>query len=187
MSSVIVLNRNYQFWTEVSLKKALKWFVANKIEVVVSHETESVGSIALKIKMPLVVRLLNFVGFKPKKEKIPFSANAVYERDNNFCQYWHYNDEGKRFKHKCTVQDRSIDHILPESRGGKNGFLNCICACKHCNERKKKNKTPKEAGLELIRKPFIPKRDIHSFVIMRFILNEKKYSHKVYSAWLKGG
>ena len=188
MSTVVVLNRNYEYWTEVSVKKVLKWISQEKIEIVVTHETEEVGSVSLRIKMPLVVRLLKFVGFKPKSETIPFSQEAVFYRDNNVCQYWHRDEMGKKFKYQCNADDRTIDHVIPLSRGGRNNdFMNEVCACRHCNEIIKRNRTPDEVGLELIRKPFIPKRDKNSFVIARFAFNPAKLAHKRYFEVILGG
>jgi len=181
MSSVIVLNKNFQFWTEASLHKVLKWYSLNKIEIILSHESEEIGSIELRIKMPLVVRLLNFVGYKPKREEIPYSTEAVFRRDDNNCQYWHRDENGRRFKYHCNPEDRSLDHVLPISRGGRtNTFENSVCACKHCNITVKRNRTPEEAGLELIRKPFVPKRNRDEFVIMKFCFNRNKISHLAY-------
>ena len=180
MSTVIVLNRNYEYWTEVSLHKVLKWWLQEKIEIVATHETEEIGSVSFRIKMPLVVRLLKFVGFKPKSEKIPFSQEAVFHRDGNICQFYHKDANGKRFRFKCDAENRTIDHVIPLSQGGTNDFRNTVCACRHCNEVLKKNKTPKEAGLELIRIPVIPHRDKNSFVIANFTYNPKKISHKKY-------
>lgn len=181
MSTVIVLNRNYEYCTEVSVKKVLKWLIKDKIEIIVTHETQEIGSTTLRIKMPLVVRLLKFIGFKPKSEHISFSQEAVFHRDNNICQYWHRDETGKKFKYQCNIDNRTIDHIIPLSRGGKNNnFENEVCACRVCNETIKKNRTPQEAGLELIRKPFVPTRDKNSFVIARFTYNPNKLAHKKY-------
>lgn len=157
-----------------------------KIEIIVAHETEEIGSVSLKIKMPLVVRLLKFVGFKPKSEKIPFSQEAVFNRDNFICQYYHRDVMGKKFRYKCQADEVTIDHVIPLSQGGANSFLNTVCACRHCNEVLKKNKTPRDAGMELIRIPVIPKRDKNSFVIMHFNYNPKKLSHKKYMEQILG-
>jgi len=187
MSTVIVLNKNYQFWTEASIHKVLKWYALNKIEIVLSHESEEIGSVEFKIKMPLVVRLLTFIGYKPKKESIPYSAEAVYRRDDNICQYWHRDEKGRRVKHRCSDEDRSIDHVLPISRGGRrNTFENSVCACKMCNITIKRNRTPEEAGLELIRKPFVPKRNRDEFVTVKFCFNRSKLSHVAYSKNILG-
>jgi 5-methylcytosine-specific restriction endonuclease McrA len=184
--TVVVLNRNYEYWTEVSLKKVLKWIVQDKIEIIVTHETEEIGSLTFKIKMPLVVRLMKFVGFKPKSVTIPFSQEAVFQRDNNVCQFYHRDENGKKFRYTCTADDRTIDHVVPLSKGGTNSFLNTVCACRHCNEVLKKNKTPREAGMELIRIPVVPRRDKNSFVIAHFTYNPKKLAHKKYMEQILG-
>lgn len=192
--SVVVLNRNYQYWTEVSLRKVMAWFVKDKIEIILSDETKEIGSIEFRIKMPLVVRLLNFVGYKPKKEAILYSPEAVYERDNDVCQYWHIDDHGRRFKYICGTADirngedftedegeRTVDHILPTSKGGKSdSFENTVCSCRYHNEKVKKNHLPQEVGLELIRKPYVPKRDRNSYVTVKFHFNRNKKAHLAY-------
>lgn len=181
-SSVVVLNKNYQFWTEVPLKKVLKWLVLDKIEILEFHDSEETGSFEFRIKMPLVVRLLNFVGYKPKRETVVYSDEAVFNRDDNTCQYWHFDEStGKRFKYKVGYGERTIDHVLPLSRGGKRiSFENCVCCCRWHNEKVKKNRTPDEVGLELIRKPFVPKRNKNEFVVIKFSYNKNKVAHMAY-------
>ena len=184
MHSVVVLNADYHYWTEVDLHRVLKWIVKDKIEIVVYDETKEIRAIEFRIKLPLVVRLLKRVGYKPKSDSIPYSQESVFYRDDNVCQYWHKDEYGKKFMFKCDYNSRTIDHIMPVSRGGKSEFSNTVCACRHCNEDVKKNRTPEEAGLELIRKPFVPTRDRNSFVVMKFTFNPHKESHKIYMDWV---
>jgi 5-methylcytosine-specific restriction endonuclease McrA len=68
-------------------------------------------------------------------------------RDHNECQYC-----GK----KVYGEQLTIDHVHPQSRGGKNSWSNTVVACEHCN-RRKANKTPEEAGMVLRKKPVKPK------------------------------
>jgi hypothetical protein len=180
MESVVVLNRNFEFCSEVNVRKVLKWLILDKIEVIVSHDTQEVGSVEFRIKLPLVVRLLEFVGFRHRSDRVRYSTQAVFNRDGSTCQYWHRDRHGRRFKHRCSVTDRTIDHVLPESRGGATSFENCVCACRHCNEVLKKNRTPEEAGMELIRKPVTPRRDRHSYVSIRFSYDQGKLAHRKY-------
>src|SRR5581483_6786154 len=53
---------------------------------------------------------------------------AVYERDDYTCQYC-----GLRL----GEEQRSIDHLVPVSRGGLDEITNYITACRSCNSRKK--------------------------------------------------
>ena len=175
-ATVLVLNRNFEVFREATIEKVLTWMSKNKIEVLVADEnSKEIGSVSVKIKMPLVVRLLEFIGWKPSFENTAYSQKAVFERDQNVCQFWHYDGNGKRFKYRCSDKERTIDHVIPQSRGGKSDFLNCVCSCRTCNEKIKKNRTPEEAGLRLFRKPFIPKRKYFLFK-----LNPNKLAHKVY-------
>lgn len=74
------------------------------------------------------------------------SSNLIYKRDNWTCQYC-----GK----KVNRETASIDHVYPQSRGGQTTWTNCVCACKQCNG-KKRDRTPEEAGMPLLRIPQIP-------------------------------
>ncbi|RKY78707.1 hypothetical protein DRQ07_07280 [candidate division KSB1 bacterium] len=127
------------------------------------------------------VTVLKFVGYHPKTEEINFSKEAIFERDNNYCQYWHYDEYNHKFLYKCTPSERTLDHVLPKSQGGKNSFKNCVCSCRHCNINIKKGRTPEEAGLKLIRKPFVPKRNKKDYVRHKFAYNENKLSHRFYA------
>jgi len=186
VASVVVLNKMHQYHSEVDLKRVCKWILKGKIDIIKSFEGKVLFSykdnrgICVTIYQPLVVRLLEFVGWKPKREKVGHSSYAVFDRDNNICQYWHVGADGKKFKYKCTPQDRTIDHVMPRSRGGKDTFENNVCACRHCNETIKKNRTPKEAGLELIRQPFEPVRKKSEFVLSRFVYNQENAAHNAF-------
>jgi len=193
MASIVVLTRDFQYLTEVGIEKFWRWLVKEKIHVVVSHDgnqpyvdygyqTMPVDKAisTFKIRRPLVVRLLEFVGFHPKTEEIGFSKEAVFDRDDNICQYFHFDEFNQKYKYKCKSDERTMDHILPKSRGGENSFMNCVCSCRHCNINIKKGRTPKESGLKLIREPFIPRRNKRDFVRFKFPYDENKLSHRIY-------
>lgn len=48
-----------------------------------------------------------------------------------------------------------MDHIIPRARGGKDDWENLVCACIGCNN-KKGDRTPSEAGLKLLIRPYTP-------------------------------
>ncbi len=196
MTSIVVLTQTFQFHAEVSIEKFWSWLVREKIHVVASHDGNktyveygrqniSVNQAisTFKVRRPMVVQLLKFKGYCPKTEEIGFSKQAIFERDNNFCQYWHYK-ENQKYKHKCSPKEKTMDHIFPKSQGGKNSFTNCVCCCRHCNTNIKKGRTPKEAGLRLIRRPFIPKRNKRSYVQFKFPYDSDKLSHRIYMKYI---
>lgn len=176
---VIVLNKQYQFVREVTWKKVLKWIAKDKIEVVLERSDKEIVGAEIKIKMPVVVRLLDFIGYKIKRDTNKYSTQRVYERDGNTCQYWHYDKNNKKYRYQCSELDRSIDHVLPRSKGGRDSFKNCVCCCKRCNYRKG-NKTLKESGLVLIREPKTPPNKKGDFAVVKFKFDSKKISHRYY-------
>ncbi len=195
--STIVLTANGYFWDEISdIPKLVNWVQSNKVEVLKADENKIIRSAGkfgkegtvVTIKMPLVVRLMEFAGFKIKSQTIEYSDNAVYSRDNSICQYIHeysLDENGSYtpsapYKYRCNSEDRSIDHVIPISKGGKSNFLNCITCCKYCNSRLKRNHTAKEAGLKLFRQPYVPIRRVGEFYIPNFVYNPGKQCHRAF-------
>jgi hypothetical protein len=70
----------------------------------------------------------------------------LYGRDLHMCAY-------------CgdilAPRQLTIDHVMPQSRGGKNTWVNTVTACKPCNVTKG-NKTPEEAKMALLYVPYVP-------------------------------
>jgi hypothetical protein len=188
MTSVVVLTRDLQFWTEIDLRKFFLWYCKEKIEIIASDEHELVGSTTFKVNRPLVVRLLKFVGYKIKHEEVDYSKEAVFNRDKNICQYWHFDEAGRQFKYKCNSNEITLDHVMPKCQGGdKKSFLNSVTCCRWHNVVIKRGRSPEEAGLKLIAKPFIPKRNRGEFVTINFAYNPNKLSHRIYVEKILGG
>ena len=63
-----------------------------------------------------------------------------------------------RDRHACAYCGRhatTVDHVLPQSRGGESTWLNAVAACAPCNHRKA-NRTPQQAGMSLVAAPRQP-------------------------------
>jgi 5-methylcytosine-specific restriction endonuclease McrA len=110
------------------------------------HEVRS-PSTALCV--PNVVRLAEYVSVP--RCNVRFSRKNVFLRDQHTCQYC-----GSRL----PVSLLTIDHVVPISRGGANSWKNVVTACKKCNNAKG-DRTPKEAGMDIGRKPTVPSVYIH--------------------------
>ncbi len=140
MEKVLVLNSDY---TPINVTSLVRGFILvdkGKAEVLKSGDDPIVSGQKQYIR-PLIIRLLSYVRFRVKPLKI--NRHRIFKRDNHKCSY-------------CgTSKNLTIDHILPKSRGGGNTWLNLTTCCKNCN-RVKDNKTPEEAGMKLINKPFEP-------------------------------
>jgi len=181
MESVIVLNKNFQYWTEIGVDKFLRLWQNNKIEILVEREDREIHGVSISIKMPAVVRLLAFTGYKIKSDIVTYAKHKVYERDGDICQFWHTDSDNKPFQYRCKNDERTVDHVLPLCMGGKTTFENCVTACRVCNVEIKRGRTPEQAGMKLIKKPKIPvgqkKGDM---VVVRFSFNPNQISHKYY-------
>lgn len=116
----------------------------NKIEVVQEYD-EVLASPSIRMKMPAVVRLKRALG--SIKRGVKFSRLNVLTRDNFKCQYC---GEKKQF------HELNYDHVTPRSQGGRTNWENIISACFSCN-RRKGNRTPEQAGMTLLSKPYRPK------------------------------
>jgi len=108
------------------------------------EEGRFVHTPSLRIRIPEVIQLCVYNGFVRKE--VRFSRRNIFERDQNTCQYC-----AKRF----PKPDLTIDHVVPQSRGGRDTWENLVLACVPCNVRKG-NRTPREAGMLLVNKPVKP-------------------------------
>jgi len=106
-----------------------------------------VSTVNFYIAVPRIIRLL-FYDRLPRMD-VKFNRRNIFARDKNRCQYC-----GAKF----PTSELSIDHIIPRSMGGKSVWSNVVCACTGCNI-KKGGRTPKQAGLSLIKKPVKPRRN----------------------------
>jgi hypothetical protein len=202
MDTVIVLNKYEEYWTEIGLRKALRKLLNDRAVPFKEDTSNLLGVLKLgwgpdakykPVYKPLIIKLLYFDYYKYKSDKVPYSDNAVFIRDKSICQYWHYYNllDGKvvsaeKHQHVCKPSELTIDHVLPISRGGhNNSFTNTVTSCMHCNLILKKDKTPEEAGLELIRQPKVPSRVKGDIARSYFAFNPENKAHVEYNNFLK--
>ena len=115
------------------------------------------------ILIPPVIKLTYELAV-PLKE-LPFCRENILVRDECICQYC-----GKKFQ----PEDLTLDHVFPKSRLGPDIWENIVACCKECNQ-KKADRTPKEARMKLLRRPYRPKD------YLKFEL--KKYPEDVTKNW----
>lgn len=80
------------------------------------------------------------------RREVSFNRSNVYKRDRFKCQYC------GRIRNNS---DLNYDHVIPRSSGGRTCWDNIVTSCYSCNI-KKGCRTPEQAGMFLIRKPFRP-------------------------------
>jgi len=144
-------NYDFQSWAEVSEYK--------KIFEELNGSEDWIYTPNLTLEIPRIIRLLNYN--KIPQVKVRLCRRNIFHRDNNHCMYC-----GHKFKPK----NLNIDHVVPKSKGGRSIWENLVCACFKCNQ-KKDNRTPREAGLLLVKKPVEPK----FLPIARVHFGSKKY------------
>ena len=158
----LVLNRSWVAIDTTTVRRAVAWIYRGLARAISpdtyeAHDFESwsdlavlrgepcIRTINLKIRVPEVILLGTYNGV-PRKEVV-FSRRNIFKRDRFTCQYC-----GAR----PGLEDLTLDHVLPRSRGGLSGWENLVVACLGCNTRKA-NRTPGEAGMRLRRRPRRPR------------------------------
>ena len=148
MKKCLVLNCSYEPLSIIGWRKAFvlcNFSVDDRPSARVEKEyDETFNTINDTFKKPSVIVLRKQIPIRPRRVRL--SSEAVFKRDNNFCQYCGV---------KCNSKNISVDHIIPKSKGGKNTWSNLVTACFSCNN-KKGSKTLDECGMQLNRLPFTP-------------------------------
>ena len=144
MDQVLLLDTNYMPLQPVSWKRALTLVLGGRAETL--EESGRVArTVTVTIPIPSVIRLIAQIGGKKFREPA-LCRNSIIRRDGGMCQYC---------KKKFQSVDLTVDHVIPKVRGGEFKWENLVAACKPCNN-KKGDRTPKEAGMTLNKKPRRP-------------------------------
>jgi len=98
------------------------------------------------MRVPTVLIAKNFNKMPMKTFRGKPSKEAIWIRDNGIDQY-----TGKRLRR----EDHTIDHVHPQSKGGRDTWENLVSTHKKINSEKG-NKLNSEAGLKLIKQPKAP-------------------------------
>ena len=138
---------DYTFLGVCDWKEAICAVYSNKVIVEESYES-IVRSTTVEMRVPAVIRLRKYVRVVYEKVTfVSYTKKNVHLRDAYICQYcttW------------CKSNEVTIDHIVPESRGGADSWENTVTCCKSCNLLKD-NMTLAQSGLKLIKIPTRPK------------------------------
>ena len=145
--AVLVLNSSFEAVSITRAKNAIKLLVKG---AAVTEEDYGVD-VYPGLPLPSVIRLRNY-------KRIPIRISIltrpnIYARDHYLCQYCGAKEGSTRvINGKPTKVVLTLDHILPESRGGPFAWDNLASSCKTCN-LKKGDRTPEEAGMPLLHSP----------------------------------
>lgn len=141
---VLLLNTSFDVLSFIPWQRAATMIVTGTAYAFESHPTEVIRSPQLVIPRPVSIVLKNWVNVPWRGPSDTDAARriAVLHRDGFTCGY-------------CGEQGSTIDHILPQSRGGLSTWDNLITACAGCNQFKA-DRTPEEAGMTLLWPPKAP-------------------------------
>jgi len=115
------------------------------VKKIAQHSFRPIGGTNFKVAAPEVVILNDYNGYVFRKVKL--NRRNIYIRDGGTCQYC---------GSKKDYKELNIDHVVPQGRGGKTKWKNVVLSCFSCNQDKG-CRTPEEAGMKLIRNPFVPR------------------------------
>jgi len=171
-SKVLVLNRVYAAIRVVDARRAFTFLAKDVAEVIAvedgtyrnydfsswtdiaelqrSFEPERhdwIRTTRITIAVPKIIRLFDY-DRRPRRT-VKLNRRNIYARDENRCQYC-----GRTF----PTRELTLDHVRPRVQGGDNSWNNLVCACVKCNARKG-GRTPRQAGMRLVREPLQPKRN----------------------------
>ncbi len=146
-TEVLVLNASYEALTEIGADRAVVLLISEAAETVVERAPHfPIRSQHVEIALPETIRLRRYI-YLERRALVHDESRAtlvgVLRRDEHRCGY-------------CAGWARTVDHILPRSRGGPNTWSNLVAACSDCNTRKA-DRTPAEAGMRLLWEPRAPR------------------------------
>lgn len=142
--SITLLNATYELISQkVTKQKAIRLLHLGKAVV---QEDDGSGRMLGAWPFPKVLRLVKYVRIAfDKLNGLPqISKRGILDRDYYQCGY-------------CGGSANTVDHIHPKSQGGKTTWMNLVACCFRCNQQKK-NRTPEQANMKLLKTPFVPRK-----------------------------
>jgi 5-methylcytosine-specific restriction endonuclease McrA len=154
---VLVVNQNYEPLNICDVKRAVVLLDRGKAELILNGRGE-LQTPSRSVSIPSVIRLSYLVKRPFMKRRM--ARREVFYRDNYTCQYC-----GKQTK------ELTIDHVVPRLLNGPHTWENVVSACIPCNHSKAA-RTPKEAGMKLLREPRAPRANPYGLFQHRTVMEE---------------
>ena len=143
----LVVDSSFIARSVISAERAFVIYYKGNAEIIADHP-ESFGLVNkdLDIKRPSIIRVYKYVN---TYKNVSLTRENVFKRDNHECVY-------------CgSCKNLTIDHVIPQSKGGKDSWDNLVTACRSCNAEKA-DLTLEEYGKEIPQ----PKKP-HYLMLMR--------------------
>tara|TARA_B110000046_G_scaffold154358_1_gene164269 strand:+ start:2510 stop:3019 length:510 start_codon:yes stop_codon:yes gene_type:complete len=121
----LVIDTSYIARSIITTERAFVISYKGNADVVTEYpETFGVVNPELTILKPSIIKVHTYV--KMNFYKVPLTRENIFKRDGYVCVYCG-NDKRKNL---------TIDHVVPQSKGGPNTWDNLVSACKRCNNQK---------------------------------------------------
>lgn len=169
-SKCLVLNADYSPLCVIGWKRALIWSLKHSddpligVEVIDFYKNDFItGTNNRKFPIPAVVKTVQY--FRLHDQRVNFSRKNIFIRDNYTCQYC---------STKKDINELTYDHVIPKSKwtndlGTPTNWTNIVTACVSCN-RKKGNRTPKQANMPLKNNPVVPVKNVKYLPLTHYLL-----------------
>lgn len=172
MRKVLLLNASEEVLKVINWQKAVKLMLDGKAKKPYGHNDEyEIKTVSGVLRLPTALVLVRYVHIPYKN--VAVNKDNVLRRDDYTCGYC---------DKKLSGTTGTIDHITPQSKGGKHDWLNVVAACKICNN-KKDNLSLQQAeskfGMKLRIKPHVPSRD---FMILTSVNID---THETWTRWVE--
>jgi 5-methylcytosine-specific restriction endonuclease McrA len=134
----LLLSHDYVPLKIINVKQTFRLVMMEKADILMEYSDKIIRTVSKVFKVPAVIRLLHKISLK---FPVKLSRKNIFIRDRYCCQYCGQHG---------TASSLTLDHCVPRSKGGKFSWDNLVASCVACNH-KKGNKTPREAGMTLLR------------------------------------
>lgn len=176
MSTVLTLDQygqpngwaNWQTAVCYKAKDMIMWSLGTIQVVAHGGKSRMTGEMSY-VEVPSIIAIRNT--HNKKYRTPPLTNSNLFRRDNNICCYC-----GHTFHESLLTRE----HIHPESKGGKDTWMNCITSCKPCNNHKA-DRLLKDTGLELLYIPYVPDRN-EMLILKNKMINQEQ--HEFISSFL---
>lgn len=160
--SVLLLDVSFSPVRVIPTRRAVTLLLAGKADLIeVDPEGRPIRSASLEMPRPAVIRLTGAA--RAPFRRVQLTRRMLSWRDGGVCQV-----------SGCDRAGRTIDHVVPRSRGGAHCWTNVVLMCEPHNHRKS-DRLLAELGWELKRQPFEPRRAV--------LLTDSQVP-EAWSAWL---
>jgi hypothetical protein len=124
-SKTLVVDTSYIARSIISSQRAFAIVYKGNAQVLEEYpEAFGVVDPELEIYKPSIIRVFTYVNLN--FHKVALTRENIFKRDNYECVYCGSTDK-KSF---------TLDHVVPQCRGGKNTWDNLVTACFKCNNEK---------------------------------------------------